>query len=136
MKLILYTEVRDYLGGKSHAVKVVLNLMEANLNTGHSLYMDNYYNSMDLSKKLLQYGTHSTETLRLNRKNNTSEVTHAKLNTGESVRRYSNGVCIGKMRDKRDVVYIAPDHENEDVQTTNKRGQHKLKPKPIAEYNK
>jgi len=40
---------------------IVLRLMENYLNKGHSLYMDNYYNSMILSNTLLKYKTHTTK---------------------------------------------------------------------------
>lgn len=40
--------------------------------------MDNYYNSVNLSELLLKNKTHSTKTLRINRKGNTEEVTKIK----------------------------------------------------------
>lgn len=38
---------------KSHTEDVVMNLMKGKLNNGHSLYMDNFYNSVDLAQKHL-----------------------------------------------------------------------------------
>lgn len=58
--------VEETSGSKTKAV--VLKLMDPYLNRGHHLYMDNYYNSVDLSHTLLNYKTHSTGTLRSNRK--------------------------------------------------------------------
>jgi len=37
-----YTEV----GGKGHVTNVVKKLLESKLRVGHSIYMDNYYNSV------------------------------------------------------------------------------------------
>jgi len=37
----------------SHTENVVMNLMKGKLNNGHSLYMVNFYNSVDLAQKLL-----------------------------------------------------------------------------------
>jgi len=45
------------------------------LNKGFSLYMDNYYNSVTLSNTLLDLKTHTTGTLRKNRKGNPKVVT-------------------------------------------------------------
>lgn len=42
--------------------------MEPYLDKGHELYMDNFYNSVDLSKKLLFHKTHTIGTLRKDRK--------------------------------------------------------------------
>lgn len=60
----------------------------------------------------------------------------AKLRKGESISRTSNGILVGKWKDKRDVVYITSEFTNEmDVHTT-RRGEEKEKPIPILEYNK
>ncbi|CAG4963476.1 unnamed protein product [Parnassius apollo] len=52
------------VAGKGHAEKVVMQLMEKHLQNGHSLYMDNYYNSFHLAKRLLENRTYCTGTLR------------------------------------------------------------------------
>jgi len=49
LKFAVYTGVFDDMGGKCHASKVVLHLMSEKLENGHSLYMDNFYNSFDLA---------------------------------------------------------------------------------------
>lgn len=136
LKFAVYTGVTDDLGGTGHAANVVLHLMQNNLNKGYSLYMDNFYNSFTLAKQLLEAKTYCSGTLRANRKQNPEDVVKQKLKPGETVCRYSNEVVIGKWRDRRDVLYISTEHENDLVETFNKRGQSKLKPKPIAEYNR
>ncbi|CAG5047302.1 unnamed protein product [Parnassius apollo] len=50
--------------------KIVLKLLEERLDYGHSIYMDNYYNSYNLAVKLLERKTYCTGTLGKNRKNN------------------------------------------------------------------
>lgn len=132
----VYTGVTDDLGGTGHASNVVLFLMKNKLNKGYSLYMDNFYNSFSLATQLLEAQTFCSGTLRSNRKNNPVEVTGKKLKKGETISRYSNGVVIEKWRDKREVLFISTEHEGDLVETFNKRGQPKLKPKPIAEYNR
>ncbi|KAK9701398.1 Transposase IS4 [Popillia japonica] len=56
-KIAVYTGMLDEKGDRGHAQKVVLHLMKDKLNVGHHLYVDNYYNSFDLAKTLLDQGT-------------------------------------------------------------------------------
>lgn len=135
LKFMVYTGMLDDSGGKGHADKVVMKLMEDKLNVGHSVYMDNFYNSYGLAKKLLDNKTHCTGTLRIDRKNNPPDVKEAKLKKGELIGRYSDGIMIGKWKDKRDVSYISTQFENKLVDCTNRRGQVKQKPQPIIYYN-
>jgi len=71
---------------------IVLRLMENYLNKGHSLYMDNYYNSLTLSNTLLEYKTHTTGTLRKNRKGNPKCIIDKKLKKGDHIWRRKN--CV------------------------------------------
>lgn len=135
LKSAIYTGQLDTMGGKGHADKVVLHLMEERLNLGHSLFMDNYYNSVQLAKKLLDFGTYCTGTLRGDRKGSPKDVVTAKLNPGESKGKYMNGVLVGKWKDKRDVTYISTEYTNDMIGTENRRGHVKEKPKPIVQYN-
>jgi hypothetical protein len=45
LKFAVYTRQLDDHGGKSHAANVILSLMKDYLDVGHSIYMDNYYNT-------------------------------------------------------------------------------------------
>lgn len=89
IKFAIYTGVLDDMGGKGHAANVVLHLMSDKLKNGHSLYMDNYYNSFDLANKLIQQYTYCTGTLRLQGKNTPIEVKQAKLKKDETIARYA-----------------------------------------------
>lgn len=126
----------DEIGGKGHAQKVVLNLMENKFNVGHHLYMDNYYNSFNLAKTLLDRGTHCTGTLRLDRKNVPIDVKASKLVKGNTISRYAEGIMIGKWRDKRDVCYISTEFKNNLIEIETKRKEKVKKPLPIVQYNK
>lgn len=132
----VYVGVLDDLGGKGHAANVVLHLMSEKLNNGHALYMDNFYNSYDLASKLIEKNTFCTGTLRLNRKNTPKDVVISKLKKGETVARYSQGVMIGKWRDKRDVAYISTEFKNNMIISKNRNGKEQLKPEPISNYNR
>lgn len=131
----IYSGGKDDTAGVGHTEKVVLYLMNRLLNNGHSLFMDNYYNSFTLASKLLSMNTYCTGTLRRNRKCNPKEVENAKLTTGETVGKYAEGVLIGKWHDKRDVLYISTEFENEMATINNRFGQELVKPLPIIHYN-
>jgi hypothetical protein len=85
LKFAVYTGQLDDHGGKSHDANVVLCLMEDYLDVGHSVYMDNYYNSFDLAVKLLNRNTYCTGTLRVDRKNTPIEVKNKQSKKGETV---------------------------------------------------
>jgi len=54
IKFAVYTGILDDQGGKGHAANIVLHLVSEKLNNGHSIYMDNFYNSIYLAEQLLQ----------------------------------------------------------------------------------
>jgi len=58
---------------------VVKYLLSDYCGVGHSVYMDNFYNSVDLTEYLLDKNTYVTGTLRGNRKGNPSDVVNKKL---------------------------------------------------------
>lgn len=136
LKLAVYAGKGDILSGKNHTAKVVLYLLREKLNRGHAVFMDNYYNSFSLSSQLLSKDTYTTGTLRADRKYNPKKVTQAKLNKGDTIAQYADGVMVGRWRDKRVVTYISTEYENELAtfiqRRTNKESQ---KPLPIIKYN-
>ncbi|XP_068627022.1 piggyBac transposable element-derived protein 4-like [Battus philenor] len=136
LRFHVYTGGKDIdASGKSHAEKVVMDLMEGKLGNGHELYIDNFYNSFGLAKRLLENNTYCTGTLRKNLKDNPIEVTAKKLKKGENVSLFREGVHIGKWQDKRPVMYITNQYANKMVPVVNKRGQTKKKPQAVAKYN-
>lgn len=135
MKFKVYAGGQDELAGKGHASKVVMYLMKDMLRCGHSLHMDNFYNSFALAAKLLSKDTFCTGTLRADRKHNPTVVKSANLRKGETIAQYAEGVLVGKWRDKRTVMYISTEFENNMVSITNRRGQEREKPLPIVQYN-
>ncbi|XP_035206580.1 piggyBac transposable element-derived protein 4-like, partial [Stegodyphus dumicola] len=68
LKFMIYTGMLDDSDGKEHAKNVVMNLLVRMLDVGHSIFMDNYCNSYELSKCLTDKKTHCTGTIRKNRK--------------------------------------------------------------------
>lgn len=92
--------------------------------------MDNYYNSVDLARQHIERNTYCIGTLRNGRKRNPSEVTQSKLKSVESLQFYSRHICVGKWKDKRQVLYISIEHENVFRDVTSSLGK-----TTIAEYN-
>ncbi|CAK9832785.1 PiggyBac transposable element-derived protein 4 [Anthophora retusa] len=131
----IYQGKSDDIDKTPKTSSLVLRLMQQYLNKGHHLFMDNFYNSIELSKKLLEHKTHTTGTLRSNRKGNPEEVTSKKLNKGEHIWRRQGQIYVSKWRDKREVLSITTNHHPEIVEVTNKFGQKNKKPNDLAEYN-
>lgn len=94
------------MGGAGHAANFLLHLLNEKLNLVHSLHVDNFYNGYAQAKQLLDAKLYCAGTLRSKRKNNPKELEDKKLQRRETVCGYSNGVMIGKWRDKIKVLYI------------------------------
>lgn len=136
LKFVVCGGQHDVLGGKDHVKKIVMHLLSDYLDQGHSIFMDNFYNSFDLAKMLLARNTYCTGTLRKGRKGSANDVICAKLKKGESKAMYLDHILIGKWRDKREVIYISSEFENDMTTVMSRNGIEKEKPLPIAMYNK
>lgn len=115
---------------------IVLELMKDFLGKGYCLFTDNFYNSFELAKHMIENETYICGTLRSNRKSNPKEVVKAKLKKGSVKSRSRDGVIVAKWKDKRDVLVISNMHSLEMVDVSNKRGVMKTKPNIIRDYNK
>lgn len=93
----IYKGQQETMEALSKIDSLVLRLMSPYLNTGHHLIMDNYYNSVGLSDLLLRkHKTHTTGTLRANRKKNPKVVTLQKLKKGEHIWRRKGPIYVLK----------------------------------------
>ncbi|XP_035207528.1 piggyBac transposable element-derived protein 4-like [Stegodyphus dumicola] len=137
LKFMIYAGMLDDSGRKEHAKKVVMNLLEGMLDVGHSIFMDNYFNSYELTKCLAD-GKNSLHWDNQKEQKDISERGKGKkkLKKGQTVAKYANGVMIAKWQDKRDITYISNEYKNDMVEITNKRGEIKSKPLPVIQYNK
>nr|CAI5817199.1 unnamed protein product [Callosobruchus analis] len=115
---------------------VVLRLMKPFLMKGHELFMDNFYNSYQLSEKLLTLKTHTTGTLRSNRKGNPRELVNRKLKKGDHFWCRRKQVYVSKWRDKRDVLVITTRNHPRLITTKNRYGKEMIKPEEIVAYNR
>ncbi|MEL7307546.1 MAG: transposase [Pseudomonadota bacterium] len=122
--------------GLGQSGAIVNHLMSDFFDKGYSLYADNYYNSVPLAKYLTVRQTYICGTLRADRVDNPKEVTKAKLKKGDFVWSRSKDVVVAKWKDKRDVLTISNKHtEPKLVPVTNRRGDEKLKPDSVRDYN-
>ena len=95
------------MGGRGHADKFVHKFINRFLNKGHSLYVDNYYSSVDLCYNLLDKKTYMTGRLRNLRKGNPQEIDNKELKPGESIYKFMDrGVCALKCYDKQEVLPV------------------------------
>ena len=118
-----------------HASDVVLHLAEDFLDKGYVLFMDNFYNSVSLTKALTSKSTYVCGTLRSNRKGNPKDVIAEKLKKGEMVWRRNMDVTVCKWKDKRDVLTISNMHRVEMVEVRNRNGKVMMKPNIVRDYN-
>lgn len=137
LKIHVYAGAADQLvGGRNDVQKVVMLLMDKFINKGHSLYMDNYYNSVTLCNELLEKKTYVTGTLRGSRVGNPLEVITAKINTGESAIMHNEKVVVTKWKDKREISFISSEHKSDYKGTVSRRSRTiKYKPAVQIKYN-
>lgn len=115
--------------------QIILNLMRPLFNRGHTLVMDNFYNSPLLSRVLkAQYKTDTMGTLRLNRKFYPDVLKRQqKTRHGEVLNCCTNDLNVLIWRDSNLVSMISTYHSIE-VDVTEKLKQ-KNKPKLVLDYN-
>jgi hypothetical protein len=116
--------------------RLVMRLMRPYLLQGYHLFMDNYYNAVTLSQKLLDLKTHTNGTLRVNRKDNPKELVDRKLKKGEHVWVRKNKVYVSKWVDKRPVTMLTTRDHPHMTETANRYGKIVKKPIEVSTYNK
>lgn len=116
---------------------IVMGLCENLLDCGRTIYVDNYYTSIELAHKLLDRQTHLVGTLRKNRKGIPKDVIQKKLKKGEIIGKESDtGVAVIKWCDKREVLMLSTKHTNKMKSLTARNGNEVQKPEAIIDYNK
>ena len=114
---------------------VVLELLEPLFGRGHTLWIDNFVNSPELTRKLkIEHSTDCIGTLKLNRKDVPKEVKDKKLEKGEIIDRHSGPVTVLKWRDKRNVTIVSTYHSADSQRVSNKDKQPE-KPLCVVDYN-
>lgn len=116
--------------------KVVLSLAHELLNMGYSLYMDNFYNSIDLTEKLILNKTDVVGTMRLNRKGIPAELKSKKLKKGEYHAMFRGKVMVIRWVDKKDITIISTKHNDTFDQKIGRGGHVIERPVAVLDYNK
>ena len=98
-----------YRGTYSSLRDTVFDLMEQHLDKGYHIFMDNYYNSVNLAQELYNRGTHCSGTLRISRGApfDLKEVVRRKsLQRGEMTWRKRDNIFVICWQDLRCVNFI------------------------------
>lgn len=125
----------DDIDSLGQSAAIVLHLMKDFLDKGYALYTDNFYNSVRLTKELTKRKTYNCGTLQGRRKETPKQVVSKQLKKGEFFWQRSGNIVVGKWKDKKDVMVISNMHNPKLVETTNRRGQMKIKPNIVKDYN-
>ena len=100
---------------------IVLELLEPLFGRGHTLWLDNFFNSPELARKLnIEHSTDSVGTLKLNTKDVPKEAKDKKLEKQEITARHSGSVTVLKWRDKRNVTMASTYHSADAQRVSNK----------------
>ena len=107
-------KVRPYYGETMPLGETVFWLLDRLTGLGHTLYMDNYYNSVALCEQLISAGTNVCGTLRRNRGEPPliKSLTKKDLETGDKVSVNNGRILIIAWFDKRLVKMITTCHED------------------------
>ncbi|KAI8430377.1 hypothetical protein MSG28_000667 [Choristoneura fumiferana] len=112
---------------------IVLTLLQGLENKGHTVWMDNFYNSPALARRLKSLGFDCVGTLRTNRRfvpKELTDLTKAKMRPGQITGLTSGDVDLMVWRDQNRVAMISTYHGNA---TTQVKGV--TKPVLIHDYN-
>ncbi|KAG5867349.1 hypothetical protein JTB14_038395 [Gonioctena quinquepunctata] len=113
---------------------IVLTLSEKYLNSGHSLYVDNWYASPSLFSILHEKKTNSCGTVKMNRKH--MPPLQEKFKRDEYVCYSTKNILATKWQDKREVRMLSTMHTDEMIICGKTlQGEDKQKPSCISNYN-
>lgn len=118
--------------------KIVHNLVKPLFNQGHTLVMDNFYNSPLLARYLKSQKTDCFGTLRINREfvpEAMKKIQKSELREGEIVHSYTEDLSIVMWRDANIVSLLSTYHDGV-VGGAEKYGRFKYKPNVVLDYNR
>ncbi len=134
--------LKPYCGVGNTLKDTVLELLDNLINKGFNLFMDNFYNSFGMSERLLELGTHTCGTLRVDRgePKAISKATTSNMEVGDVVTRHKNNILCLAWRDKRIVRMVSTIGDNKMIEITVRKKGHpdgvlKKKPHCIVLYN-
>ena len=119
LRFQLYTGKANQLPSQlGRTYDIVSDLMAPYLNKGHILYTDNYYSSPVIAKHLVDHGTNTTGTVRVNRKGIPKRVKEAKVKQkGEKITMSNGPYTVTKLHDSKVVTLLSTVHSSKSVAT-------------------
>ncbi|KAJ8706593.1 hypothetical protein PYW07_012671 [Mythimna separata] len=127
----------DFARPTNATAKIVFDLLEPLLHRGHTVIMDNFYNSPLLLRCLKKYKTDCFGTLRLNREFvpvSLKTLTKTDLRQSEVVASYTSDLSVMVWRDANLVSMISTYHHLQ-AGIQNKYNRLTYKPKIVLDYN-
>ncbi|MEO0684629.1 MAG: hypothetical protein AAFY76_06160 [Cyanobacteria bacterium J06649_11] len=117
--------------------QVVMRLMEPLLDKGYRLFVDNWYTSFALFKRLADHQTPACGTVRKNRARFPTSFVSKKLKSGECLYVSQDNVLGMRLHDKRDVFFLSTFHTPKSMATSkfNSNGERVFKEKLVMDYN-
>lgn len=129
------TEIHGFTGVTS---KVVIEMATDYLNKGHCLVMDNYYNSVELTRFLKKHGTDVLGTLNRRRTGNPPIIKgliDRNMKRGSMVSQHCGDITVLAWKDVKLLTMIST-HHNNDMAPGQRAGVPCNKPVAVHSYNK
>jgi len=121
--------------GTPKSAAVVLELLKPLFVRGHTLWIDIFFTSPELARKLkIENSADCVGTLKFNRNNVPKEMKNEKLEKGEIIARLSGPVTVLKWRDIRNVTMVSK-YQSADTQIVSNKGKETEKPLCVIDYN-
>jgi hypothetical protein len=106
------------------------------LDKGHTLYLDNWYSSPDLYRRLTERKTNVIGTVRPNRRDVPQDISKTKLKRGEHEIWSANNILCVKWKDNRDVHFLSTKISQLIWHAQASWSENGVKPKCALEYQK
>ncbi|XP_018562168.1 piggyBac transposable element-derived protein 4-like [Anoplophora glabripennis] len=137
----IYTGKADQVTEKNLGHRVVMDLTRKLVDKNHKVFFDNYFNSVQLQRKLQSDKIHSCGTIRKGRKHFPELKTDKAMKRGEADWRVSNdGIAALKWMDRRSVLLLGNYHDPSIMETTSRKKKNGCAeeipcPRMIRDYN-
>ena len=126
-----------YCGEGRKLAETILDILTPYKDKYYHVFMDNYYNSVDINETLLKHKIRSCGTIRVNR-GLPHELKNNRLQRGQSIFRRKGDVLLQIWQSKREVRMISNIHSSELLESSNTDWHTNtkiMKPKCVIEYN-
>ncbi|XP_039279827.1 piggyBac transposable element-derived protein 4-like [Nilaparvata lugens] len=132
LKIFMGNGIDDLQENEILKISIAMKLLENHLDKGHSLYMDRYYSSLALSTILLDKSTYSNGIISPAQKHFPKTLVAFELLEGQLAAKYSNGICVSKMRVGSEEKYFISSEFNDEKNKVQTKNGIKLLPKVVC----